>query len=79
MKLDNPANPASPHSRTTVKVVLVEDKQEVRDSWAKLINSLPGFSCIRVCTSGEEALRVIPTVQPDVVLMDIFLPRMSGI
>src|SRR5208282_5036560 len=40
---------------------------------------LPGFSCIRVCPSGEEALRVIPTVQPDVVLMDIFLPRMSGI
>ena len=60
MKLDTPANPASPHSRTPVKVVLVEDKQEVRDSWAKLINSLPGFSCIRVCPSGEEALRVIP-------------------
>ena len=62
-----------------MKVVLVEDKLEVRDSWSKLINSLPGFACIRVCSSGEEALRVIPAVQPDVVLMDIFLPRMSGI
>ena len=79
MKLDTPANPASPHSRTMVKVVLVEDKQGVRDGWSRLINSLQGFSCVAACTSAEEALRVIPNMNPDVVLMDIFLPRMSGI
>ena len=66
-------------ARPTVKVVLVEDKPGVRDSWVKLINSLPGFSCVQACTSGEDALRVIPSLNPDVVLMDIFLPRMSGI
>jgi len=66
-------------SRSTVRVVLVEDKPGVRDSWVKLINSLPGFSCIQTCVSGEDALRVIPSLNPDVVLMDIFLPRMSGI
>ncbi len=65
--------------KTPVKVVLVEDKPAVRDSWVKLINSLPGFSCVNACSSGEEAMRVIPVVNPDVVLMDIFLPRMSGI
>ena len=65
--------------KTPVKVVLVEDKPAVRDSWVKLINSLPGFACVNACSSGEEALRVIPVVNPDVVLMDIFLPRMSGI
>jgi len=79
MKFEAPTNPAAAPAKTPVKVVLVEDKLEVRDSWAKLIDSLAGFSCIRVCSSGEEALRVIPTIQPDVVLMDIFLPRMSGI
>lgn len=79
MKSEAPTNPATSPAKPPVKVVLVEDKSEVRDSWSKLINALPGFSCIRVCSSGEEALRVIPTVQPDVVLMDIFLPRMSGI
>jgi DNA-binding NarL/FixJ family response regulator len=62
-----------------VKVVLVEDKPGVRESWVKLINSLPGFNCVQTCASGEDALRVIPSVNPDVVLMDIFLPRMSGI
>ena len=66
-------------SSATKKVVLVEDKPGVRDSWVKLINSLPGFSCVQACVSGEDALRVIPALKPDVVLMDIFLPRMSGI
>jgi DNA-binding NarL/FixJ family response regulator len=68
-----------PRPKSPVKVVLVEDKAGVRDSWVKLINSLPDFSCIHACVSGEDALRVIPSLNPDVVLMDIFLPRMSGI
>jgi DNA-binding NarL/FixJ family response regulator len=66
-------------AKPPAKVVLVEDQPTVRDSWIKLINSLPGFTCVQACLSGEEALRVIPPLNPDVVLMDIFLPRMSGI
>ncbi|HEY1717035.1 MAG TPA: response regulator transcription factor [Verrucomicrobiae bacterium] len=62
-----------------LKIALVEDKADLRDSWSKLINSFSDFSCDCVCASGEEALRVIPAAQPHVVLMDIFLPRMSGI
>ena len=69
----------SSQAKPAVKVVLVEDKPGVRDSWVKLINSLPGFLCVNTCASGEDALRVIPAANPDVVLMDIFLPRMSGI
>ena len=61
------------------KVALVEDQPNVRESWTKLINSFPDFSCVFTCGTGEEALRGIPLEQPDVVLMDIFLPRMSGI
>lgn len=65
--------------KSSVKVALVEDKLEVRDSWTRLIDSLPGFSCVQSFVSGENALRVLPSLRPDVVLMDIFLPRMSGI
>ena len=75
----NISSAVAPAAKPPVKVVLVEDKAGVRDSWSKLINSLPGFSCVNACSSGEEALRVIPAIAPDVVLMDIFLPRMSGI
>jgi DNA-binding NarL/FixJ family response regulator len=62
-----------------LRVALVEDQPEARESWKQLINSFPDFACICACCTGEEALRVIPPEQPDVVLMDIFLPRMSGI
>lgn len=66
-------------ARTQVRVALVEDQPKVRESWVRLINSFPDFSCVCACLSGEEAVRVIPPHQPDVILMDIFLPRMSGI
>lgn len=66
-------------AKKTLRVVLVEDQPKVRESWTKLINSFPDFKCVSACATGEEALRVIPQEQPDVVLMDIFLPRMSGI
>ena len=75
----NSSKAVAPAAKAPVKVILVEDKPGVRDSWCKLINSLPGFSCVNACSSGEEALHVIPSLAPDVVLMDIFLPRMSGI
>jgi DNA-binding NarL/FixJ family response regulator len=62
-----------------IKVALVEDQPKARASWTKFINSFSDFTCVCACATGEEALRVIPPEQPDVVLMDIFLPRMSGI
>ena len=65
--------------RQPIKVALVEDQPKVRESWIKLINSFPDFTCNCACATGEEAVRTIPTELPDVVLMDIFLPRMSGI
>jgi len=66
-------------TKAKLKVALVEDHARVRDNWCRLINSFPDLSCICTCKSGEEALRIIPPLQPDVVLMDIFLPRMSGV
>ena len=62
-----------------IKIAIVEDQSEVRENWCRLINSFPDFECVCACVSGEEALREIPKHLPNVVLMDIFLPRMSGI
>jgi DNA-binding NarL/FixJ family response regulator len=61
------------------KVALVEDQREIRESWARLIASFPEFACVCKCSSAEEALEEIPIAGPDVILMDIFLPGMSGI
>jgi DNA-binding NarL/FixJ family response regulator len=70
---------AKASSKAPLKIALVEDQPKARDNWCRLINSFPDLSCICACKSAEEALRVIPEVPPDVILMDIFLPRMSGI
>ncbi|MBC8094226.1 MAG: response regulator transcription factor [Akkermansiaceae bacterium] len=68
-----------PSPKAPLQVALVEDQPKVRDHWIQLINSFPDLACVCACKSGEEALRVIPAAKPDVILMDIFLPRMSGI
>ena len=77
-KSPRPVRPAAAE-RAKYKVALVEDQPDVRASWTNLINSFPDFACVVTCATGEEALRAIPPHQPEVVLMDIFLPRMSGI
>ncbi len=62
-----------------VRVALVEDVAEMRDSWQQLIDGLPGLRCVCACASGNEALRVVPGQAPDVIVMDIQMPGMSGI
>jgi len=68
-----------PSGHHPIRVALVEDQTRTRENWTRLINSFPDFNCVCSCISAEEALTIIPTKHPDVVLMDIFLPRMSGI
>jgi DNA-binding NarL/FixJ family response regulator len=62
-----------------IKVAIVEDDAPVREELARLINRAEGFRCLGVYADGETALADIPRQKPDVVLMDINLPGMSGI
>jgi DNA-binding NarL/FixJ family response regulator len=73
------SHPPAAAGQSRLRVALVEDKPEMRESWSRLIQSFPDFSCVCVCPSGEEAVRAIPAARVDVILMDIFLPGMSGI
>jgi DNA-binding NarL/FixJ family response regulator len=63
----------------SVKVAIVEDNVGVRENWVKLLNGEPGFKCVAACGSGEDAITTFPGCSPDVALMDINLPGMSGI
>lgn len=65
--------------RSPIRVALVEDQKDLRDSWVRIIEAFGGFACTCACASAEEAIRTIPDARPDVILMDIRLPRMSGI
>lgn len=61
------------------KVSIVEDDDEVRQSLLVLINGSEGFRCVSAHRSAEDAIAGIPAAQPDVALLDINLPRQSGI
>src|SRR5262245_33400495 len=72
-----------PRDRATetmsIKVAIVEDNTVVRESLALILDGSPGFQCVSACRTGEEALKKIPIHAPNVILMDINLPEMSGI
>jgi len=63
----------------TVKVGVVEDDREVREAWRQMVEEAPGYECVGAYGSGEEALAALPARRPDVVLMDLNLPNMTGV
>jgi DNA-binding NarL/FixJ family response regulator len=62
-----------------IQVSIVEDDNRIRESLAILIDAGPSIRCLSTHRTGEDALAQIPLNRPDVVLMDINLPNMSGI
>ncbi len=62
-----------------IKVSIVEDNDQIREGLSVLINGSTGFQCVATYPTAESALRYLPAHKPDVVLMDIQLPGMSGI
>jgi RNA polymerase sigma factor (sigma-70 family) len=71
--------PPAPMNSPVITVALVEDDPLIRESLAVLINGASGFACVAAFATAEDALACLPRLQPEVVLMDINLPRMSGI
>jgi DNA-binding NarL/FixJ family response regulator len=70
----------SVYARRVLKsVVIVEDDRALREELIRILNDAPDIQCLNAVSSGEEALTSIPKRPPDVVLMDIKLPGMSGI
>lgn len=63
----------------STRVAIVEDDAGFRALLEQFVNEAPGYSCVSAFGSAEDALRGIPKVEPDVVLMDIHLPNRSGI
>ena len=62
-----------------ISVSIVEDDRRVRESLSVLINGADNLRCVSTHATGEEALAAVPQKKPDVVLMDINLPGMTGI
>ena len=62
-----------------ISVSIVEDNDKLRGTLARVLNRADGFRCVSQYGSAEDALKDLPKVKPDVVLMDINLPGMNGV
>jgi DNA-binding NarL/FixJ family response regulator len=61
-----------------ISVLITDDHKMVRESIAALLTADDRFLVEAQCGSGEEAIRVVSSVNPDIILMDINLPGMNG-
>jgi DNA-binding NarL/FixJ family response regulator len=70
---------SSPRSLTSIRVAIVEDQQDIRNGLCALVGGTQGYHCVGAFPSMEDALQGLRPGSADVVLVDIGLPRMSGI
>ena len=62
-----------------ISVAIVEDDAGIREMLTRVVQRAPGLEFLTSVESGEEALERLPALAPNVVVMDIQLPGMSGI
>jgi DNA-binding NarL/FixJ family response regulator len=64
---------------TMINVSIVEDDAKLRETLVRFLATQAGFRCVSTYPNAEAALADLPKLKPDVVLMDINLPGMTGI
>ena len=62
-----------------IRVLIADDQKIVREGLVSLIGLLPGIVVVGAATDGEDAVRLALELEPDVVLMDLNMPRGNGV
>ena len=81
MQLRPPGESGTIYTQLTmaIKVSIIEDDAWIRENLSARIGQAQGFVCSGAYRTGEEAVAQVPAHAPDVILMDINLPKMNGI
>jgi DNA-binding NarL/FixJ family response regulator len=66
-------------SATKIRIVIVDDHEDARMGIQAILEGEPSFEVVGLAASGEDALRLVAELSPDLVLMDINLPGMDGL
>ncbi|MFA1543937.1 response regulator [Actinomadura monticuli] len=61
------------------RILVVDDQTVVREGLVLLLELLPGIDVAGACGDGEQAVAMVAELRPDVVLMDLRMPRMDGV
>jgi DNA-binding NarL/FixJ family response regulator len=64
---------------TGIRVVIADDHPVVRDGLSALLASVPAVTVVGVAATGREAVRAAVTLRPDVLVMDIQMPELTGV
>lgn len=63
----------------TIRIALVEDQRQLRDSMREAFETTLDVECVAACANAEQAIQELPKIAPQVVFMDINLPVMDGV
>lgn len=63
----------------TIKVMLVDDNEHTRSGFSMMLMAEPDLTVVAEAADGQEAIHTALDTQPDVILMDVRMPRMDGI
>ena len=61
-----------------ITILLVDDHKLIRDSWSFILNSDPRFSVIAETSNGDDAVEIVKSLKPDIILMDVNMTPVSG-
>lgn len=64
---------------THIRIMIIDDHPVVRVGLASMLSTQPGIAVVGSAASGTEALRLLDTIAPDVILMDLRMSGMSGL
>lgn len=62
-----------------IRVIVADDQATVRDGLVTLLDLMDGIEVVGAACDGEEAVRLTERIRPDVVLMDLRMPRLDGV
>ena len=62
-----------------IRIMIVDDQSLIRDGLAMILNLRPELEVVGTASDGDEVVQKVKQLQPEIILMDIRMPRMNGV